>query len=105
MLRRMLFVVTLVVCLSLCLLPALVDSQKAESGHGRRLAVENVEDSPFMNGICMDMIQDSTLQISVTTFSVIIVARNEDKDSVLKTVCKVCDLCRDDSRLHCSTTY
>lgn len=62
-------------------------AQTVDSQPRRRLteAKANAE-NPFMDGVCLDFIQDNTLQVSVTKFSVVIVARNEDRSALLRTV-------------------
>lgn len=42
--------------------------------------------NPFMDSTCLDFIQDSSLQISVSHMSVVIVARNEEPSALIKTV-------------------
>jgi hypothetical protein len=61
--------------------------QNGEAVHHRRLTESSaIAENPFMDGVCLDFLQDSKLQITVTKLSVIIVARNEDRSSLLRTV-------------------
>ena len=53
---------------------------------GSDAIVLSVSENPFMNQMCVDMIQDKELQISVKSISVIVVARNEEKLSLINTV-------------------
>jgi hypothetical protein len=60
----------------------------------RRRLTEVSSPNPFMNGVCMDFLQDSTLQIKVQTFSVVIVARNEERSALIRTVNHLIAYCR-----------
>jgi hypothetical protein len=61
--------------------------QNGEAVHHRRLTeISAIAENPFMDSVCLDFLQDSKLQITVTKLSVIIVARNEDRSSLLRTV-------------------
>ena len=74
----------------LCIIAFLViyarasDGSTYSSGSHRRLDV--TEQNPFMDSVCSDFIGDHSTQISVDEVSVIIVTRNEEKNSVSQTV-------------------
>ena len=65
-----------------------VEFEVQEPNRRRLTETEVTAPNPFMDGVCMDFIQDNTLDVAVNAFSAIIVARNEDKSALLKTVSK-----------------
>ena len=63
------------------------DRNHTTTGGRRRLTeTTTASNNPFMDSVCLDFIQDSTLEISIPTVSVVIVARNEERSALLATV-------------------
>lgn len=60
--------------------------------HRRLAESKSTVENPFMDGVCLDFIQDSMLQVTVNSVSVVVVARNEDRSALLRTVSQACPL-------------
>ena len=69
----------------LCIIAFLVIYTGASAGEAQR-RLDVTEQNPFMDSVCSDFIGDHSTQVSVNEVSVIIVTRNEEKNSFSQTV-------------------
>jgi len=72
----------------LCIFAFLVIYIRASDGESQR-RLDVTEQNPFMDTVCSDFIGDHSTQVSVNEVSVIIVTRNEEKNSISQTVMQI----------------